>query len=214
MIKKILFLFLAFLMILSFAACIEVEQVEVIPPSLSTPEEACESLCSALKAYDLSAASACLLYPDDIKVLDLSGDPLLASYMPLFQEWTGKLEYTVRPASISGGNAQVTVDYVYVDASSALADAARIYLQKAKDMAAEGKEDSEIEAMLPGIIEECAKNADLGTASLSVTYELVQGGGEWKIVNVPQEFTNVFTADLFKDADSVASDLKPYLPAN
>lgn len=213
MIKKILSVFLVLLLIPCAAAC-QQQKKEVVPPSLSTPEEACESFCQALKAYDLSAASECLLFPEDISFLDLSSEQFLSAFMPFFRDWAGKLEYTIHPASVSDGNAHVTVDYRYADASSVLADVARVYLQKAKDLAAEGKEDSEIEATLPGIIEECAKNATLGQSSFTVEYELVQGGGEWKITNVPEEFASVLTADLFKDADTVASDLKPYLPAS
>lgn len=212
MIKKILSVFLALLLLSCLLACGEPK--EVIPPSLSTPEEACDTFCSALKESDLPAASGCLLFPQDIQILDLSGEQSLSVFMPFFREWTGKLEYTVHPASSADGNARVTVDYRYADASSVLADAARAYLQKAKDLGAEGKEDSEIEAALPGILEDSAKNAVLGQNALTVEYELVQGGGEWKIKNVPEELKKILTADLFLNADTVASDLTPYLPAS
>ncbi len=212
MIKKAFSFFLAILLFSCLLAC--VEQKEVVPPSLSTPEEACESFCRALKASDLSAASGCLLFPQDIGIFDLSGEQSLSLFMPYFREWTGKLEYTVHPASSGDGNARVKVDYRYADASSVLAEAARVYLQKAKDMGAEGKDDSEIEAVLPDVLTECAKTASLGQSALTVEYELVQGGGEWKIKNIPEELTRILTADLFLNADTVASDLSPYLPAS
>ncbi len=211
-IKKILSVFLALLLSSCLLAC--GEQKEVIPPSLSTPEEACETFCGALKASDLSAASGCLLFPQNIQILDLSGEQSLSVFMPFFREWMEKLEYTVHPASSADGNARVTVDYRYTDASSVLADAARAYLQKAKDLGAEGKEDSEIEAALPAILEDSARNAVLGQSALTVEYELVQGGGEWKIKNVPEELKKILTADLFLNAETVASDLSPYLPAS
>ena len=53
MIKKILSVFFALLLLSCLLAC--GEQREVIPPSLSTPEEACETFCGALKASDLPA---------------------------------------------------------------------------------------------------------------------------------------------------------------
>lgn len=207
--RKVLSVILALFLIFCLTGC---EKQAVIQPSLSSPEEACESLCQALRAYDLTSANGCLLYPVDLEAFDITGEQLLAPFIPFFAEWAGKLTYTIHPASASDGEAHVTVDYRYADASSVLKDAAKAYLAAAVSMASQGKEDGEIKASLPDILQECAKNVELKESTLTVEYDLVQGGGEWKIVSLPGDLVKLLTNDLFLYTDEVAADLKPYLP--
>ena len=104
-----------------------------------------------------------------------------------------------------GDHATATVKYYYVDASPILQDVLGEYLGQAFASAFSGISEDDLRAMAEQILNDKMETAQTGSAQMSVTYDLVKSGKEWKITEVPKDSLQVLTANFVKSITDLAS---------
>ena len=68
-----------------------------------------------------------------------------------------------------------------------------------------GISEDDLRAMAEQILNDKMETAQTGSAQMSVTYDLVKSGKEWKITEVPKDSLQVLTANFVKSITDLAS---------
>ena len=189
--KKFLSAFLAALMLLSLCAC-----------GTQKAEKTMRTFCDGMKEYDFEKMQACLVPSAgsiQAKIGEMEGGEEAAALLyAKMKEWAAKMTYEIVSVNEEGDHATATVKYYYVDVLGE-------YLGQAFASAFSGISEDDLRAMAEQILNDKMETAQTGSAQMSVTYDLVKSGKEWKITEVQKESLQVLTANFVKSITDLAS---------
>ena len=196
--KKFLSVFLAAFMLLSLCAC-----------GTQKAEKTMRTFCDGMKEYDFEKMQACLVPSAgsiQAKIGEMEGGEEAAALLyAKMKEWAAKMTYEIVSVNEEGDHATATVKYYYVDASPILQDVLGEYLGQAFASVFSGISEDDLRAMAEQILNDKMETAQTGSAQMSVTYDLVKSGKEWKITEVPKDSLQVLTANFVKSITDLAS---------
>ena len=196
--KKILSVFLAALMLLTLCAC-----------GTQKAEKTMRTFCDGMKEYDFEKMQACLIPSAgslQAKIGEMEGgEEASALLYAKMKEWASKMTYEIVSVREEGDHATAEVKYYYVDASPILQGVLGEYLGQAFASAFNGTSEEDLRAMAEQILNDRIETAETGSAEITVVYNLINSGKEWKITEVPKDSLQVLTANFLKSVTDFTS---------
>ena len=169
------------------------------------PEPVVEKFCESLKTFDVETIDGLLLEGSTGNSLEDNENLQFDPIVEIITSFNSKIKYNITETVVAEDkeSAQVTVEFEYVDAYDAGAEALASIFTEALVYAFSGQEISE-EDMLDIMVrayQAGVQENETAIANATATFELVLSEKEWKIVKVPAEILNVATANFLQPID-------------
>lgn len=198
--KKISYIFLTVVLVLSLASC----------SAGNKPEKVVESFCGTLKLGEFENLNQ-YMSEDLQERFDFAEalgaetqDPFLAAIKPYFIENAKEITYTINEPVTENNVTTVTVDFHFVDMSEPLGIAISNMFMQALTLATEPTDEEITNMFLAAYEQAIAANAEKTFVDKTVTFEVTDVDGEMLITNFSDEIFDVMFSNFYTALGSVA----------
>lgn len=199
--KKISYIFLTVVLVLSLASC----------SSGKKPEQVVESFNETLKLGEFENLNQYMSeeLQQRVNFAETLGaeteDPFLAAVKPYFAENAKEITYTINEPVTEDKVTTVAVDFHFVDMSETLGVAVSNVFMQALTLTAEPT-DEEITNMFLTAYEEASANTEKTFVDKTVTFEVSDVDGQILITNFSDEIFDVMFSNFYSALGSVAGN--------
>ena len=199
--KKLFSIMLAAVIMVSMVGC-----------SSSKPENTVNEFLKNSKNFDLAAMNE-NISPDsqsDSDVVEAVEDNEdLKTYLKFFKKNSQKMTYTIKETNIDEDEANVTVDFKYVDSSDALNAAFTELLKVAFTQAFSGNEmsDEEIEKLITDTLTEYESENSDKFAEKTLDLYCIKVDNKWYIDDFDEEFFDVLLCNYISSLENLDNAL-------
>lgn len=188
--KKVVSMFLALTMALSFSAC-----------RVAKPEDTIDSYLAAYKVFDTEKMDSYVLVPDNAtdETMAEDDDAYINFFVDYIKENANKMTYRITNSEMSGSNAVVTVEFKYVDGSPLMRSVMGVFMQRMFAEAFSGKEssDEDVEGMLTELLhQEIGKTIEI-YKEVTLQIDCVLQDKTWHIATESDALQDVLTSGVF-----------------
>ena len=169
------------------------------------PEDVVEKFCKGLKNYDYNAMNKCLENSYDSLQDELENDDDLQAFRTFMKDQANVIDYKIIDTQKSKGEAVVTVEFTFTDASQVIVDVMSDYIQQAMIMAMTGASDKEMEDLMRNLLEEKFEKGNLPRTTDTIEFYCTEVDGDWKISSVPYGLINVITCNIAETLESIGN---------
>ena len=199
--KKLFSIMLAAVIMVSMVGC-----------SSSKPENTVNEFLKNSKNFDLAAMNE-NISPDSQSNSDVveavEDHEDLKPYLKFFKKNTQKMTYTIKETNIDEDEANVTVDFKYVDSSDALNAAFTELLKVAFTQAFSGNEmsDEEIEKLITDTLTEYESENSDKFAEKTLDLYCIKVDNKWYIDDFDEEFFDVLLCNYISSLENLDNAL-------